>query len=187
MKYDQRFLQILFWEALENAPMLAGFLLAVRLHSENLMLAFACLLVGAAGGAGLIHFTEVKKYSNQPTWKETLVNFAVFAVLPIPFVFYFSVEGAWWSNWVTDLLLGVLAGCALAVGESWGWKSSATVKVHIVSMAIAAALFLLGVRFTHAIELLPAIVLVGVVLNLFISVIIVRFDYWPISMHPIKP
>ena len=47
-KYDKRFLGILFWETLENAPLLIGFLLAIRIRSENVALAFAWLVVGAA-------------------------------------------------------------------------------------------------------------------------------------------
>ncbi|MGC1376567.1 MAG: hypothetical protein WA821_10095, partial [Anaerolineales bacterium] len=114
MKYDIRFLAILFWETLENAPVLIGFLLAIRVHSENLALAFVYLFVGIALSVGLIHFTEIKKFSNQPSMKETLINLAVFSILAIPFIFYFSANGAWWSSWVTDIALGVVAGGALA-------------------------------------------------------------------------
>jgi hypothetical protein len=181
LKYDTRFLAILFWEALENAPVLIGFLMAIRLHSENFVLAFVYLLAGIALGVGLIHLTEVKKFSNQPTIKETLINFTVFTILATPFVFYFSLDGVWWSNWVTDIILGVIAGSALAVGESWGWRNTATVKVHAVSMTLAATLFLLGIRLTHGIESITAILIVSVIFNLFISIIIVLLDYWPIK------
>jgi hypothetical protein len=181
LKYDTRFLAILFWETLENAPLLIGFLLAIRVHSENLALAFVYLFVGIALGVGLIHVTEVKKFSNQPTMKETLINFVVFMVLAIPFLFYFSSDGVWWSNWITDIVLGVIAGSALAVGESWGWRNTATVKAHAVSMAITAILFLLGIRLTHGIESITTILILSVVFNLFISIIIVWIDYWPIK------
>lgn len=180
-RYDPRFLQILFWEALENAPMLIGFLLAVRLQSQNLILALAALMVGAACGAGLIHFTESKKYSNQPSLKETLVNFLVVTVLGIPFAFYFSSNGVWWSNWGTDLGLGIVAGLALAFGESLGWSNTATVKMHALSMAVAVVLFMLGIRFSNIFDPWLAMLLVGGVFNLFVSAIIVFFDYWPIK------
>jgi hypothetical protein len=181
VKYDTRFLTILFWETLENAPVLTGFLLAIRIQSQNLALAFVYLLAGIALSVGLIHFTEVKKFSNQPTMKETLINFAVFIMLATPFIFYFSADGAWWSNWVTDIALGMVAGGALAVGESWGWSNTTTVRAHIVSMAISAVLFLFTIRLIYGIESLTVMLMFGIIFNLSISMIIVLFDYWPIK------
>jgi hypothetical protein len=181
MKYDRRFPEIVFWETLENAPLFLGFLLATRLLSNNWLLAFGSLLVGAACGAGLIHFSEAKKYSSRPTLKETLVNFAVFSLLPIPFVFYFSAQDIWWSNWGTDIVLGMAAGVGLAFGESWGWNDTATLKSHAVSMAISAVLFLLSMRLIRQIEAPALMVCVGLVFTLLISVLIVRLEYWPIK------
>lgn len=195
-KYDTKFLQILFWEVLENAPLFIGFLLAVRIRPENLMLAFVCLLAGTALGAGLIHFTEVKKFSNQPALKETWTNFAIFTILAIPFIFYFSAYGVWWSNWVTDIILGTVAGTVLSVGESWGWSKATGVKIqavnmaisakangikmHAVSMAISAVLLLFGIRLIYQIESLTAMLIAGLIFTFLISIIIVRLDYWPI-------
>jgi len=176
-----KFLTILFWEMLENAAMLIGFILALRFWTENISLALVYLLLGAALGAVLIHFTEIKKFSNQPTLKETLVNFVVFMLLSIPFVFYFSAKETWWSNWIMDILLGIVAGGALAVAESWGWKNTATLRIHMLSMAVAFVLFLWGLRFTAQFELLTSIFTVGIVLNFFVSIVIVLFDYWPIK------
>jgi hypothetical protein len=181
MKYDTRFLSILFWETLENAPVLIGLLLAIRIQPENLTLAFVYLFIGIAFSIGLIHFTEIKKFSNQPTIKETLTNFAVFIILATPFVFYLSTDGVWWSSWVTDIALGVVAGGALAVGESWGWKDTATVRVHAISMAISAVLFLLSIRLIYKLESVAVMLIASLIFNVLISIIIVRFDYWPIK------
>jgi hypothetical protein len=181
MKHDTRFLSILFWETLENAPVLIGLLLAVRIQSDNLILAFIYLFTGIASGIALIHFTEVKKFSNQPTIKETLTNFAVFTILAIPFVFYLSTDTVWWSNWVTDLILGVVVGWALAVGESWGWKDMATARVHAASMVVAVVLFLFSIRLIYRIESLTVMLATSLIFNVLISMIIVRFDYWPIQ------
>jgi hypothetical protein len=181
IKYAAKFARVLFWETMENAPMVIGILLAVRIQSENLALAFVYLVAGMMVGVGLIHFTEVKKGSNQPLLKETIINFAVFTTLATPFVFYFSMDSVWWSNWITDIILGVVAGGALAVGESWGWKNTSTVKVHAVSMAISAVLFLLSIRLIYRIESLAVMLMVGLIFILLISIIIVLFDYWPIK------
>jgi len=175
---------ILFWEMLENFPMLVGFMLAIRFWTGNSGLALACLLSGAALGAVIIHLTEGKKLSNHPTVRETLVNFAVFALLGVPLVFYFVMDNTWWSNWLTDILFGIVVGASLAFGESWGWKNTSAMKVHAISMAIAAALFLLGIRFTYRIESLIALFAVGVVLNLFVSIMIVWLEYWLIPAPP---
>lgn len=182
-KFDKRFLRILLWETLENFPLFIGFLLAVRIRSENLALAFAYLLVGTALGAGLIHFTEVKKFSNQPRLKETLTNFVVFTVLAIPFVFYFSVSNIWWSNWITDIVLGAIAGVALAIGESWGWSKVTEVKSHALSMAISAALLLCAIRLVYTIKSVTAMLIAGTILTFLLSIIIVWLDYWPIKQE----
>lgn len=186
MQYDLRFFKILLWETLENAPMLIGLLVALRIQSENLILAIIILVIGTACGAILIHFTESRKYSNQPMLKETLVNFAVFTFLAIPFLFYFSANDVWWSNWGTDIVIGILVGYVLSFSESWGWSNKATVKIHALSMGIASLIFLYGIRFTFQLELFSAIVVVGIVLNFFVSIIIVLFDYWPIKTSPEK-
>lgn len=180
-KYDNRFPRILLWETLENLPLFVGFLLAIRVRSENLVLAFAYLLTGTALGTGLIHFTEVKKFSNQPNLKETLTNFAVFTALATPFVFYFSISNAWWSNWFTDILLGAAAGYALTIGESWGWSKTAEIRSHALVMSISAALLLLVIRLIYMLESMIAMVIAGTVLTFVISIIIVLFDYWPIK------
>jgi len=184
MKCDARFFAILFWETLENAPVLIGFLLAIRVQSENLALSFVYLLAGVALSVGLIHFTEKKKFSNQPTSRETLVNFVIFTIVAVPFVFYFSAYGVWWSNWGTDIVLGAIAGGVLAIGESWGWKNTATVRMHIASMSISAALFLFAIRFIYGIESLIVMLIVSFIFILLISMIIVLFDYWPVNELP---
>lgn len=181
MKVDPRFFKLLFWEVVENAPMLISFLLAIRIQSNSFLLAFVVLIIGMACGSVLIHFTESKKYSNQPTLKETIVNFIVFTLLSTPFVIYFSNNNAWWSNLITDTILGIIAGFALSFGESWGWNSTETVKVHAVSMAVAFVLLLYGVRLTYELELISAIFLVCIILNIFVSILIVLFDYYPIK------
>lgn len=181
MKYDNRFLKIVLWEALENAPILAAFLWAVKLHAENFLLAFIVLSIGAAASAALIHLTERKKYGIQPTLKETVVNFIVFSVMPIPFIFYVSANDIWWSNWLTDVLLGILAGISVAVGESYGWKEKSRVKVHAISMASMSIISLWGIRFMHNAELLLSVIVIGIFFNLLVSSIIVWFDYWPIK------
>ncbi|MCJ7434307.1 MAG: hypothetical protein MUO77_12540 [Anaerolineales bacterium] len=182
-KYDKRYPGILLWETLENLPLFIGFLLAIRIRSENLALAFTYLLAGTALGVGLIHFTEVKKFSNQPRLKETLTNFSVFTALAIPFVFYFSVSNTWWSNWITDIILGVAAGYVLAIGESWGWSKTKEVKSHALTMAISAALFLSAIRLIYPIESMTAVLVAGTILTFLLSMIIVWLDYWPIKQE----
>ncbi len=180
MAIDLRFLRIVFWESLENLPLFIGFLLAVKFRAENLGLALVCLVAGTALGAGLIHFTETKKYSNQPSLKETLVNFGVFTGLAIPFVFYLSAPDAWWSNWITDIILGSALGAVLAVAESWGWSNKATVKTHAVSMSIAAVAILISIRLIYSGNTF-ILVAGGLLLTIIVSIIIAWIDYWPIE------
>lgn len=179
MKQYKKILTILFWEALENAPMLIGVLLAIRFQAQNFVLALTCLFVGTSSGAIAIHLTETKKFSNQPSIKETLTNCAVFFVLGTVLLFYFSGRSVWWSNWMTDMLLGIVAGGMLAIGESWGWKTQDTVKTHILSMSLATGCFLVGIRLIYNIDSLPAMLVVSMFFNIPISLLIIFFDYWP--------
>lgn len=185
MKQYKKILTILFWEALENAPMLIGFLLAIRFQAQNFVLALICLFVGTSLGAIAIHLTETKKFSNQPSIKETLTNGVVFFVLGTVLLFYFSGQSVWWSNWMTDMLLGIVAGGMLAIGESWGWKTQETVKTHILSMSLATGCFLVGIRLIYNIDSLPTMLVVSMFFNIPISLLIIFFDYWPAK--EIKP
>lgn len=186
MKYDVRFLKIVFWETLENIPLFLGFLLAIKFRSDSLLVAFICLVIGTTLGSGLIHFTEIKKYSNQPSLKETLTNFLVFTFMAVPFIFYFSTVDVWWSNWVTDLGLGIISGGGIALSESWGWNNAkvSTVRTHAISMAIAATLLFMGIRILHPLPL-GIVLSAGLGLTLVVSIIISRIDYWPIK--PAEP
>jgi hypothetical protein len=181
MKLDSRFWKILFWETLENWPLIVGLLVAIRLKADSGWLAFACLVASTALGALSIHFTEIKKFSNQPTFKETVVNFIVFTVLAIAFLFYYSLGETWWSNWLTDLGLGALVGVVLTVGESLGWSNTTTVKTHAIAMAIASAFGLLVVRFIYQLQPLTLMLGVATLATVAISVSIVWIDYWPIK------
>jgi len=177
-----QFLKILFWETLENIPLFMGFLLAVRWQVNSWPLALFCLAIGIVLGVGAIHLTETKKFSNQPSLRETVTNGVVFMALALPFVFYFSGGNVWWSNWVTDILLGLVLGALLAFGESRGWSGTATLKTHTLAMAIAATLLLLGIRFIYQAEPLVLMLLAGGVLTILVSALIVWIDYWPVKL-----
>lgn len=181
MKLDSRFWKILFWETLENWPLIVGFLVALRLKADSWALAVAGLVASTALGALSIHFTEIKKFSNQPTFKESAVNFIVFTGLAFAFLFYYSPAETWWSNWLTDLGLGALVGVVLAAGESLGWSATTTVKTHALAMAIASALMLLAVRFIYQLQPLTLMLVAASLATVTISIIIVWIDYWPIK------
>ena len=181
MNLDRRFWQILFWETLENWPLIAGLAFTVRSLSTNWPLALACLVISTALGAIAIHFTESKKYSNQPTFKESAINFVVFTLLAVIFLFYYAPGDTWWTNWVTDLGLGALVGIGLTLGESLGWSSTATLKTHALAMAIASALILVALRFLYRLQPLGLMIAVATGVTVVVSAIIVWIDYWPIK------
>jgi hypothetical protein len=181
MKPDARFWKILFWETLENWPPVVGLALAVRMLSDSWLSALICLVVSTALGAIAIHFTEIRKFSNQPTLKESVVNFVVFTLLAILFLLYYAPGDTWWTNWVTDLGFGAIVGVALAMGESLGWSNTATLKTHALAMAIASALILLALRFLYRLQPFGLMLLTGSIVTLVISLIIVWIDYWPIK------
>jgi hypothetical protein len=169
----RRFATILFWETLENVPLVYGIVLALRWQKANLWLSLGGLIISIMLGVIAIHFTEHRKYSDQPTVKESWVNFITFLTLAVLIFFYFFAS---WSNWFTDVAAGIIVGAALAIGESIGWSNRASLKTHLPAMVIACTIVFSGLRFIHPLGLVPLLVMTGSI-TLVISIIISLMDY----------
>ncbi|MGD8622896.1 MAG: hypothetical protein PVJ34_00035 [Anaerolineae bacterium] len=168
----RRVVQILFWECVQNLPMVAGFFLGLALWQIGRpWLAAACALGGSALGALLIWATEGRIVAgHREPLRVLLTNVGVLATLMIVFLAYLSAS---WSRWQTDLAFGLLAGALLGVaqdlaaGSRVGWG-------HVTAFALALGLGLVLIRGLAAI--LPVWANVAIV-TAVISVVIGVVDY----------
>ncbi len=171
-----KFLNAIFWEFVQNLPVILFFVAAVWLWAQQQRgKALLCVLMGAVTGALVIRFTEPLATGYEEPWGVTIVNIISFGVLQVPFIVYLSVE-THWSSWRTDALLGGLAGVGLAVVQGLASQGSPLIGIvlHSVALAVASMAILAGIRRLKDRTLASAIVgagLIAVVMTLIISVI----------------
>lgn len=174
-----KYLQALRWEFIQNLPLILGFLCAARLWRENLFLALILLIFGIGLGNLIMHYTEpfLHKEKYPPTWKGDLQNLALFLVLALPFLYYFSTENRW-LNWKSDLVAGVAVGILLTLGQAIGWKGEKRRMVlHGAAMAASFPLIMIGLRYALKIESWVWMLSIGVLVTLLASMVITWIDY----------
>ena len=168
------FLEAIFWESVQNLPLIAGFVGGLSLwHGGCRWAAVACAVTGSVVGALVIRLTEsrIVEGHDEPL-AVVLVNMLTMSILTVGLVAYLSAS---WSNWKTDLGCGAVAGAGgalaqdLAAGEPIGIR-------HCIALGLAAPIALAGTRGLAS--TLPAwvnIVVITAVATLIISLI----DYGP--------
>ncbi len=175
------FLNVLFWEFVQNLPLLLAFTAAVWwwAHGERWK-SVAAVAGGAVVTALVIALTEAWKIMD-PSYVEPpaviAINVAGIAIFTMLFTLYLGTE-ARWSSWRTDLLLGALAGAAFALMQAAGAPGIwiVAVLVHGVALALAGALVLVGMRFSKA-RSLRAALLNAVGLAAAMTLVITLLDY----------
>ena len=167
------------WESFENLPLLLGFVIAARLWGGTILAGLAALVVGMGLGVLVTHFVEPKLHTgnHKVRWVSTLVNFLLFVVLAIPFVYYFRAD-ARWINWKIDLLAGLAAGLLLTFIQSLHWvgKKSRMLS-HGAAMVVAFLVIMLGLRYIVRVDGWGPSLLLTFLLTLFASLIIALIDY----------
>lgn len=174
-----KYLHALKWEFLQNLPLILGFMVASRLRPSNLFVSLAVLVGCISIGILLMHYTEpfLHKVKYPSSWKADFVNLALFVIMAIPFLFYFSVEHRL-LNWITDLVLGVILGVFLTYGQSLTWKGpKARMVVHGVAMAVSFPLILIGIRYAFKAVSWGWMTVLGILVTLLASIVITLIDY----------
>jgi len=174
-----KLLIIWMWESLENLPLLLGFVIAARLRDDNLAAGLAALVVGMGLGVLVTRYVEPKlhKGNHEVRWISTLVNFLLFVVLAIPFVYYFRADTRW-INWKTDLLAGLAAGLLLTFVQSLHWTGKKSRMVlHGAAMVVAIPVIMVGLRYIIRMENWDIALFLTVLLILFSSLVITVIDY----------
>jgi len=174
-----KYLHALKWEFLQNLPLILGFMVASRLRHINLLLSLEVLVVGIFLGITLMHYTEpfLHKEKYPSTWRADFFNFALFVIMAIPFLFYFSVEHPL-LNWLTDLIVGAILGVLLTFGQALTWKGpKARMVVHGIAMAVSFPLILVGIRYAFKVTSWGWMVILGILVTLLASIVITLIDY----------
>jgi len=167
------------WESLENLPMILGFVIAARLWKYSLFNGLAVLVVGMALGVFVTRLVEPKlhKAKHEVRWVNALINFSLFVVLAIPFVYYFRTDTDW-LNWKTDLLGGLAAGLLLTFVQSTHWKGARSrMLLHGAAMMVAFPIIMLGLRSIIRMGDWGLSISLTFLLTLVASLIIALIDY----------
>lgn len=175
----RKYFQALRWEFIQNLPLILGFLCAARLWRQSLPLALILLIAGIGLGILVMHYTEpfLHKEKYPPTWKGDLQNLALFVVIALPFLYYFSTENRW-LNWKTDLIAGVIVGILLTLGQAIGWKGEKRRMVlHGAAMAASFPLIMIGLRYALKVESWVWMLSAGVLVTWLASMVITWIDY----------
>ena len=174
-----KLLSIWIWETLENLPLLFGFVVAARLWTENVIAGLIALILGMGLGVLVTRILEPRlhKGNHQVRWVSTLINFALFALLAIPFLYYFRAETDW-LNWKTDLLGGLGAGLLLTFVQSLHWTGAKSrILLHGAAMLVAFPVIMLGLRTIICMDSWGLSIILTLFLTLFASLIIALIDY----------
>lgn len=172
------FLRALFWEVIQNLPLIISFVVTVWLWARRHRIqAIVCLLAGSVISALFIRFTEPAIHGYHETVAVTIVNIVSLSVLMFLFAAYLGSE-AKWNNWRTDLILGGLAGILLGIAQGLASPGDLLIGiiVHSLALALAAPVVLAGIR-TLKTKTLPAALTGGLVITVMMTIIISLVDY----------
>ncbi len=108
-----KFLSLLFWEFLQNLPLIAGFIAAFQLWQQGrLAIAIVCMVASSSAGALVIRVTESKIFAgNRESVRGSITNIVIFTVLMLALAAYLA---AGWSSWWTDIAAGLIGAIVLA-------------------------------------------------------------------------
>jgi hypothetical protein len=168
-----------FWESLENLPMLFGFVVASRLWPANIPAGLVVLAIGMGTGVLVTRLVEPRlhKAKHAVRWVSVIVNFVLFFVLAIPFLYYIRADTRW-TNWVTDILGGLAAGLLLTFVQSLHWTGpKSRMLLHGAAMMVAFPTIMLGLRVIIRADSWGLSMFFTFLLTLFGSLIIALIDY----------
>jgi hypothetical protein len=170
-----KFLRTIFWEFIQNLPLITGGLVALNLWQQSRWgAAIVWVVAGSIIGAFTIRLTESKIVeSGREPWRVTITNIVVMSALAFILIVYLLAQ---WSSWQTDLLFGVLAGAGLAIVQDLAAGERIGLR-HEIALGLSMSITLIGVRvLVTALPILVNILIITMIMTLMISLI----DYSPL-------
>ena len=174
-----KLLTVWAWESLENLPLLFSFVVAARVWGESIPAGLIALILGMGMGVLVTRLVEpnLHKTKHEVRWVSALVNFLLFVVLAIPFIYYFRANTDWLS-WKTDLLGGLVVALVLTYVQSTHWSGpKSRMLLHGAAMLVAFPVIMLGLRYIIRMDNWGLSMLLTFLLTLFASLIIALIDY----------
>lgn len=169
-----KFLRTFFWESVQNLPFVAGFLSSLEMWREGKQgAAIACAVAGSIIGSVVIWATEsrIVKGHREPI-QAVVANILAIVSLMFLLVVYMSSQ---WSDWWSDLLVGLVGGIGLGAIQSLVAKSLVSIG-HCAAFALSFALGLVGIRVLATVFPAGANILL---ITAVVSVVITAIDYGP--------
>jgi hypothetical protein len=172
------FINAVFWEFVQNAPMLVVFVAVVWLWAKDRRRdAVMWSVINAVIGSLLIRYTEPLISGYHEPWSITVVNIVAFGGLQVLFAAYLGAENRW-SSWKTDALFGGLAGVGLALAQGFASDGSPWIGIvlHGLALGLIGAVLLSGIRQQKD-RPLKAALINALWLALFMTLVISAIDY----------
>jgi hypothetical protein len=172
-----KFLQIVFWEFVQNLPLVSGFVLGVWSWQRGLVAwAIAGIAVSSIFGALVIRLTESKIIDgHQEPWHIVIANVGIFVTGMLVLSVYLAIP---WGDWKSDVLIGVVSGAVIGIAQELAAGKQKRMDLrHSAAFAASFPVALIGIRMLMLLNL-PAVVTV-LVITAIISVLIGFIDYGP--------
>jgi hypothetical protein len=162
----------MFLEAVQNFPLIAGFMGGLSLWNRSLWLAFTCMVAGSVLSALSMIPTEKRIFEgHRESARAVITNVGVFSILMFGFGAYVR---AGWSNWHTDVVGGLIAGAMLgaaqdlAAGEPVGFA-------RMSALGLSCAISLLVIRWV--LQMWPPLVGI-VVVTVWFTLVMGAYKLW---------
>lgn len=141
----KEFGSVMFLEAVQNVPLIGGFVAAYAFWLRSGWLVAVSILAGSVLSALSMFPTEGRIFSgHRESTRAFVANVAIFSLLMLAFTAYMRAH---WSNYWTDLVGGLVAGAALGTGQDMAARERIGV-VRILALGVSCMVSLLVVRFT---------------------------------------
>ena len=154
------FLVLLFWEVLQNFPLIAGFIVSFQFWQQGkLAIAIACMVISSVVASLVIRVTEPKIFAgNRESVRAVIANVVIFSVLIFVFVAYLAAS---WSSWWTDVAAGLVAAIALVAVQDPAPKKRFNI-VRSLALGLSCSVSLILIRLSIETSALISIVAVTV-------------------------
>ncbi len=141
----KEFLVVMFLEAIQNVPLVAGMFGGIWLWDQNLAAAVVSMVAGSVLSALSMIPTEGRIFEgHHESARAILGNIATFSILM--FVFTAYIKASWSSYW-TDIVGGLVAATALGTAQDLAAGERIGIA-RILALGLSCIVSLLIIRFT---------------------------------------
>jgi hypothetical protein len=140
----KEFFAVMYWEAIQNIPLIVGAIGGFWFWDRNWLAAAACIVGGSILSALSMIPTEGKIFEgHRESLRAIVANIFTFSILLAVFVAYLHAD---WSSWRTDIVAGLIAGAALGVTQDLAAQERIGV-VRLFALGVSCLVSLMIIRF----------------------------------------